>query len=183
MLNFIRRVGTSLLVIVAGLTIGYYLRAPLFEIPIDVTAPIFLPLAKLIDPYLSNSGMGYLTAVIWSFLLRVPNTFLLVLIAVLIIRAFQRARFLLYSVLTIPTLVFCIHWFQVWWFKQAAGARDPHEVFDSYPMAFLFAPDATLMLFTYSAFLILVVVIVHRLSLKRHNISVHTDSAPAALRR
>lgn len=162
--------------LLAGGAIGYFLWEPLISIPLEIGRALLLPLAKLIDPYLSSMGAGYVTTAIMAFSLNAPNTVFLSLLAVLVMKLLKHHRMLFYPVFLWPILVYTAYWIHVWRLKIGAQRlglpsdmhRLPIDVAIPHEMIFIFL--------TYTLFSLIVVLVVRRLSRPKHNSSLHIVS-------
>lgn len=148
--------------VLIGTLIGYYLWVPVLQISPEDAKPFILAIGKIIDPYLVSNGAGFITIVIITFFLRLPNILILALVSLIIIRLTKKPRQLLYPVLLAPTGVLTFNWYDVLRFKLIFQKLGRPSDFEHLPTA-LYLPSNSLMIFlTYSVFLAIVMIVGNR---------------------
>ena len=149
--------------IVLGLLFGILLWVHLVYLPIDWLKPIIPSLLPLIDGLPNQIGYAGVRAVL-AFLSELPQTLIVVWLAIMAIRRTSEARAVLYASLVWPLTVLVVQWLQLI-SRVNTATRLGWDISIVANIARMnLATSALRILLVYGAFLLLVVTLLHVLN-------------------
>jgi hypothetical protein len=139
--------------IVVGLVIGYLLRDPIWRMPVEATMQFLSPILAPIHEFTSSRDARYLMLALVEFLVSLPNTLVISVLAAMLIEKFTFKRLAFYSVFLFPALMQVLHWLRIWRLDTGAGHLAlPLDLATRHIYHQYLASEALLMLVTYTTF-------------------------------
>lgn len=181
------RIRTNLPAIAApvlGMVLGYLLLYfPVIRIPIEPGFYFILPFLKRLEAVFlaSEIPISYIRAIA-SFLLELPNTLAVSVLAALVMYVLQRPRLVFYSTLVWPALMHLRYWGEVFLLKRGAERLGLPAGIENLPVDYSFpARSAWLLLmyllFSFVVFLTWRVLLARRRSCRTNKIAGPSESS------
>ena len=165
-----RNLAIAVLSIVGGSAVGYFLWEPVLELPLERSLEVLWPFLSWVDGVFHNLGAWYVAQALALFLVGLPNTLALTLIAVLSLRAMVFRRLAFYSVFLYPLLIHAFYWFEVWRLKHGAQQRGLPSSIEQLPTNVHAGTYSVLILLTYGLFSLIVVAVNIQANVRRQRV-------------